>query len=305
MVVVGTDSHTTTHGAFGAFAAGIGATEMAGVWTEGKLWFKVPVHHSHRGRRRARQVDLGEGPDPLRHRQARRRRRRLSRGGVRRPGHPPPERRLAHGAREPGHGDGRQGRLHAGGRNRLLDPRAARREGKIAAGRRTRTRSTSACSRSTPAGLTEPQVACPHAVDNVQAALGGGPGAGEPGGARKLHQRPPGGPRNRGRMVAGRRVHERTRLHRDPRVAAGLSGGDAARVPRDAGERGRHDQSARLRPVRRRAPGHSGARARCASRAPTAISSAAWAARIRRFTWLRRRWWRPRPSPATSRTRRR
>ena len=43
MVLVGTDSHTTTHGAFGAFAAGIGATEMAGVWTEGTLWFKVPA----------------------------------------------------------------------------------------------------------------------------------------------------------------------------------------------------------------------------------------------------------------------
>jgi 3-isopropylmalate/(R)-2-methylmalate dehydratase large subunit len=43
MVLVGTDSHTTTHGAFGAFATGIGATEMAGVWTEGKLWFKVPA----------------------------------------------------------------------------------------------------------------------------------------------------------------------------------------------------------------------------------------------------------------------
>jgi 3-isopropylmalate/(R)-2-methylmalate dehydratase large subunit len=42
MVVVGTDSHTTTHGAFGAFATGIGATEMSGVWTEGQLWFKVP-----------------------------------------------------------------------------------------------------------------------------------------------------------------------------------------------------------------------------------------------------------------------
>ena len=41
MVVVGTDSHTTTHGALGAFATGIGATEMAGVWTEGRLWFKV------------------------------------------------------------------------------------------------------------------------------------------------------------------------------------------------------------------------------------------------------------------------
>ena len=43
MVVVGTDSHTTTHGAFGAFATGIGATEMAGVWIEGQLWFKVPA----------------------------------------------------------------------------------------------------------------------------------------------------------------------------------------------------------------------------------------------------------------------
>jgi len=43
MVLVGTDSHTTTHGAFGAFATGIGATEMAGVWTEGTLWFKVPA----------------------------------------------------------------------------------------------------------------------------------------------------------------------------------------------------------------------------------------------------------------------
>ncbi len=42
MVVVGTDSHTTTRGAFGTFATGIGATEMAGVWTEGSLWFKVP-----------------------------------------------------------------------------------------------------------------------------------------------------------------------------------------------------------------------------------------------------------------------
>lgn len=41
-VLVGTDSHTTTHGAFGTFAAGIGATEMAGVWATGELWFKVP-----------------------------------------------------------------------------------------------------------------------------------------------------------------------------------------------------------------------------------------------------------------------
>ncbi len=36
-VVVGTDSHTTTHGALGAFAFGIGATEMASVWALGNV----------------------------------------------------------------------------------------------------------------------------------------------------------------------------------------------------------------------------------------------------------------------------
>ncbi len=36
-VVTGTDSHTTTHGALGAFAFGIGATEMASVWTLGTV----------------------------------------------------------------------------------------------------------------------------------------------------------------------------------------------------------------------------------------------------------------------------
>lgn len=36
-VVVGTDSHTTSHGALGAFAFGIGATEMAGVWALGTV----------------------------------------------------------------------------------------------------------------------------------------------------------------------------------------------------------------------------------------------------------------------------
>ncbi len=36
-VVLGTDSHTTTHGALGAFAFGIGATEMASVWALGTV----------------------------------------------------------------------------------------------------------------------------------------------------------------------------------------------------------------------------------------------------------------------------
>ncbi len=42
-LIVGTDSHTTSHGALGAFAFGIGATEMASVWTLGiALNIEVP-----------------------------------------------------------------------------------------------------------------------------------------------------------------------------------------------------------------------------------------------------------------------
>lgn len=42
MVVVVTDSHSTTHGAFGAFGTGVGATDLAIILMTGKLWFKIP-----------------------------------------------------------------------------------------------------------------------------------------------------------------------------------------------------------------------------------------------------------------------
>jgi len=42
MLIVGADSHTCTYGAVGAFATGIGSTEMAAAMLTGELWFKVP-----------------------------------------------------------------------------------------------------------------------------------------------------------------------------------------------------------------------------------------------------------------------
>jgi 3-isopropylmalate/(R)-2-methylmalate dehydratase large subunit len=41
-LIVGTDSHTVTYGAFGAAGTGIGYSEMAYVLATGKLWFRVP-----------------------------------------------------------------------------------------------------------------------------------------------------------------------------------------------------------------------------------------------------------------------
>lgn len=42
MLIVGSDSHTSTSGAFNTFAAGIDRTESAGIWRRGETWFRVP-----------------------------------------------------------------------------------------------------------------------------------------------------------------------------------------------------------------------------------------------------------------------
>jgi 3-isopropylmalate/(R)-2-methylmalate dehydratase large subunit len=41
-LIMGADSHTCTYGAVGAFAVGVGSTDMAAAWAIGENWFRVP-----------------------------------------------------------------------------------------------------------------------------------------------------------------------------------------------------------------------------------------------------------------------
>src|ERR671911_1494511 len=42
MMILGADSHTCQAGCVGAFASGIGSTEVAAVWATGQLWLRIP-----------------------------------------------------------------------------------------------------------------------------------------------------------------------------------------------------------------------------------------------------------------------
>ena len=144
MLIVCGDSHTSTHGALGALAFGIGSTEVAHVLATQTLWQRKPktmriTVDGTLGRRRDRQ-----GRDPGDHRPDRRRRGDRACDRIRRQRHPrpvdgrPPD-ALQHVDR------GRRPRRHGGARTRPPTPisRAApMRRGPIGT---TRWRAGSAC----------------------------------------------------------------------------------------------------------------------------------------------------------------
>jgi 3-isopropylmalate dehydratase large subunit len=54
-LILGSDSHTTTYGAFGAFSAGIGRSEAAAIWATGEMWLMVPESYKIEVRGKFRQ----------------------------------------------------------------------------------------------------------------------------------------------------------------------------------------------------------------------------------------------------------
>jgi len=56
-LILGSDSHTTTYGAFGAFAAGVGRSEMAVLYATSRIWLKTPASF--------KMVVSGELSDPV------------------------------------------------------------------------------------------------------------------------------------------------------------------------------------------------------------------------------------------------
>ena len=290
-VIVGSDSHTPSYGALGAFATGIGRTETACTWATDEIWLRVPE---------TMRIDLS---------------------GRMRPGVFAKDLSLKligdHGAEManykavefagPAASDFSVGaRLtlanmsaEMGAKNGYFAPddkalkwlEGRAREPFVAVSSDPDARYESVLAYDLD-GL-EPQIACPHTVDNVKTGRCRRRQARQPGPHRHLHQRPPRGPRGRrgdlqrpqGPPVGARARH--------PGLVGGLPGGaQVGRPGRPRRRRLRHPQFG-LRAMPRRPRGPPGRRRGLPEHLEPQLPAAAWATAIPRSTWPPR----PRPPP--------
>ena len=304
-VVVGTDSHTTSHGALGAFAFGIGATEMASVWALGvALNVEVPPTIKVEVQRRLPGARRPEGPDPPPGRPARRRGRQLPGDRVPRRDHP---RHVDLGPADALQHVGRGGRhlRHRPGR---------RRDGALPArgGGRRPTASTWSCPTPTPStsgrstidvAALAPQIACPHTVDNVKPvdAVEG----------VKVQQIVIGSCTNgrlddiaaAARILRGKKVARGTRMLVFPASCAHLPAGDRTGLRRRPDARRRGGDELRLRPLPRRPRGRARRRRGGALDHQPQLQGPHGQPERPRSTSARPRWRPPPRSPASSPTR--
>jgi hypothetical protein len=109
-ILLGTDSHTCTAGAFGQFATGVGNTDAAFVLGTGKTWLKVPPTMKFTFHGRDSPLPHRQGFDPGRHRRDRRRWRDLPRHVFRRRRDRIPHPRRPHDPDQHGHRSRREER---------------------------------------------------------------------------------------------------------------------------------------------------------------------------------------------------
>ena len=88
-LIIGADSHTCTYGALGAFASGVGSTDLAAAMVNGEVWLKVPETIKFVYRPGTAPLGHRQGSDPLHHRRYRGGRGQLPGHGVHRGSHRP------------------------------------------------------------------------------------------------------------------------------------------------------------------------------------------------------------------------